>query len=308
MLTERRPEWLKVSPPGGQTYDDLKELFRGLNLHTVCEEAHCPNVQECWGGGTATLMLMGDVCSRACRFCMVTPGRPSGVLDPFEPTNVASALSKMGLSYVVLTSVDRDDLPDGGAAHFAETIKAVKRTTPGLLVEVLIPDFQGDLDSLRAVVEAAPDVVAHNIETTRRLTPAVRDRRAHYFQSLSVLRNVKKLNRRLYTKSSIMVGLGEGEEEVEEAMAHLRRAGVDFLTVGQYLRPSARHLQVHEYVSPEQFERYRNIGEGLGFRYVASGPLVRSSYRAGEFFMRTAMEEDSAHSRSYNRAASETAT
>jgi lipoyl synthase len=301
MLTEQKPDWLTVRPPGGQAYGSLKDLFGGLGLHTVCEEAHCPNVQECWGGGTATLMLMGDVCSRACRFCMVTPGKPSGTLDPFEPERVAMALSKMGLKYVVLTSVDRDDLPDGGASHIAQTIRRVKDRVPGMLLEVLIPDFQGDIDSLRTVVDAGPEVIAHNIETTRSLTPRVRDPRATYSQSLSVLRNVKKLDSRVYTKSSIMVGLGEKEDEMEEAMAHLRGAGVDFLTVGQYLRPSARHLPVLEYVPPEKFDAYRKMGERLGFRYVASGPLVRSSYRAGEFYIRSAMEEDrGAQSQSYN--------
>jgi lipoyl synthase len=293
MQAEQKPEWLTVKPPGGESYAELKGLFRDLNLHTVCEEAHCPNVHECWGGGTATLMLMGDVCSRACRFCMVTPGRPNGALDQLEPENVAFALSQMGLNYVVLTSVDRDDLPDGGAAHFAKTIRLVKERTPRMLVEVLIPDFQGDIDDLRKVVESRPDVIAHNIETTLSLTSRARDPRANYWQSLSVLRNIKKLNPRAFTKSSIMVGLGESEEEVTMAMGHLRRAGVDFLTVGQYLRPSGRHLAVEEYVQPSQFERYRALGEDMGFRYVASGPLVRSSYRAGEFFIRSVVEDDS---------------
>ena len=299
MLSEPKPSWLTVSPPGGQSYHDLKRLFGELNLHTVCEEAHCPNVHECWGGGTATLMLMGEVCSRACRFCMVTPGRPNGVLDETEPENVAFALSQMGLTYVVLTSVDRDDLPDGGASHFARTIRLVKERNPGMLVEVLIPDFQGDLADLRLVADARPDVIAHNVETTMSLTPTVRDPRAYYWQSLSVLRNVKKLDRRIYTKSSIMVGLGETEEEVTQAMAHLRQADVDFLTVGQYLRPSQRHLKVVEYVPPEQFSRYRVIGESMGFRYVASGPLVRSSYRAGEFYLKAAIESDLKRSQSY---------
>lgn len=293
LQADTKPDWLVVEPPGGQSHEELKNLLRRLNLHTVCEEAHCPNVHECWGGGTATLMLMGDVCSRACRFCMVTPGRPGGTLDRLEPENIALALSQMGLRYVVLTSVDRDDLPDGGAAHFAETIMLVKERIPGLLVEVLIPDFQDDLDAIRTVARARPDVIAHNIETTLSLTPKVRDPRANYWQSLSVLRNVKKVNPRIFTKSSVMVGLGETEEEVVLAMAHLRRAGVDFLTVGQYLRPSSRHLPVIEYVKPSQFERYRALGEGLGFRYVASGPLVRSSYRAGELFIRSAIEGDS---------------
>ena len=305
MLAEQKPEWLTVKSPGGQSYQDLKGLFSNLNLHTVCEEAHCPNVHECWGGGTATLMLMGDVCSRACRFCMVTPGKPQGVLDELEPENVAFALSKMQLTYVVLTSVDRDDLPDGGASHFARTIRLVKEANPGMLVEVLVPDFQGDLGDLRLVVDAGPDVIAHNIETTLSLTPTVRDPRAHYWQSLSVLRNVKKMSPRTCTKSSIMVGLGESEEEVYQAMTHLRQADVDFLTVGQYLRPSARHLRVVEYVTPEQFQRYKAMGEALGFRYVASGPLVRSSYRAGEFYIRAAIEKDNQRSQSYMTAKSE---
>ena len=306
MLAEPKPRWLTVTSPGGQSYSELKELFRGLNLHTVCEEAHCPNVGECWRGGTATLMLMGDVCSRACRFCMVTPGKPQGAPDELEPENVAFALSQMGLTYVVLTSVDRDDLPDGGASHFARTIRLVKEKNPSILVEVLIPDFQGDLGALKQVVGSRPDVIAHNIETTMALTRRVRDPRASYWQSLSVLKSVKKLNPSVYTKSSIMVGLGESEEEVEQAMIHLRQAGVDFLTVGQYLRPSSRHLKVAEYVKPEQFARYRAVGERLGFLYVASGPLVRSSYRAGEFFIRTALENDARRRQSYMTDRAET--
>jgi lipoic acid synthetase len=289
---EPKPEWLTVLPPTavedeGNNYRRLKRLFAETKLHTVCEEAHCPNVAECWGTGTATLMLMGDVCSRACRFCMVTPGKPAGnAPDPLEPENVALTLSKMGLSYVVLTSVDRDDLPDGGAGHFAQTIRATKEMNPGILVEVLIPDFQNDVDSIRTVVEARPDVIAHNIETTVFLSDRVRDPRAGYWQSLSVLRSIKKLDGSMFTKSSIMLGLGEREEEVRLAMTHLRDAGVDFLTVGQYLRPSARHLAVEEYVRPEIFEHYKRVGEQeYGFKYVASGPLVRSSYRAGELFI-----------------------
>lgn len=278
---------MTVLPSEGENYLKLKELFSGMNLHTVCEEAHCPNVGECWGGGTATLMLMGDMCSRACRFCMVTPGKPKTALDELEPDNVAFALSQMDLNYVVLTSVDRDDVPDGGASHFARTITKIRETSPGMMVEVLVPDFQNDLDSIRTVVKARPDVIAHNIETTLFLTGKVRDPRATYWQSLSVLKTIKKLDRRMFTKSSIMVGLGEGEEEVRLAMVHLREAGVDFLTLGQYLRPSARHLPVKEYVRPETFDAYKKMGEELGFRYVASGPLVRSSYRAGEFFVRS---------------------
>ena len=292
MQVEPRPRWLTVKPPTGEEYGELKQLFANLNLHTVCQEAHCPNIHECWGGGTATLMLMGDVCSRACRFCMVAPGKPNGILDENEPENVAFALSQMGLTYVVITSVDRDDLLDGGAAHFARTIRLVKERNPDLLVEVLIPDFQNDLDALRVVADAHPDVIGHNIETTFSLTSLVRDPRAGYWQSLSVLRNIKKISPTSYTKSSIMVGLGESEEEVHQAMTHLRMAEVDFLTVGQYLRPSPRHLPVVEFVKPEQFRRYEAMGKELGFRYVASGPLVRSSYRAGEFFIRSVLQRD----------------
>jgi lipoic acid synthetase len=289
---ERKPEWLTVLPSGSENYVRLKGLFENLNLHTVCQEAHCPNVGECWGGGTATLMLMGDMCSRACRFCMVTPGKPASPLDSLEPDNVAFALSQMDLNYVVLTSVDRDDIPDGGASHFARTIRKIRESSPGMMVEVLVPDFQNDVDAIRTVVEARPDVIAHNIETTLSLSDRVRDPRASYWQSLSVLRTVKKLDRRMFTKSSIMVGLGESVEEMGLAMSHLRGAGVDFLTVGQYLRPSKRHLPVKEYVTPETFEAYRKMGEEMGFRYVASGPLVRSSYRAGEFFVRSIVLKD----------------
>lgn len=289
---EKKPEWLTVTQQVSDGHTRLKRLFADLGLHTVCEEAHCPNVGECWGGGTATLMLMGDVCTRACRFCMVTPGRPSGPLDELEPENVAIALSHMDLNYVVLTSVDRDDVADGGASHFAKTIRRIREMSPGMLIEVLVPDFQNDIDSIRVVVEARPDVISHNIETTLFLTDTVRDPRAGYWQSLSVLRTVKKLDRRMFTKSSIMLGLGEGEEEVRLAMVHLREAGVDFLTMGQYLRPSKRHLKVLEYVSPAVFDEYRRMGEDLGFRYVASGPLVRSSYRAGEYYIRSIVRPD----------------
>jgi lipoic acid synthetase len=297
-MMQPKPEWLTVVPPTavddkGENYERLKDLFKQLRLHTVCEEAHCPNVSECWGSGTATLMLMGDVCSRACRFCMVTPGVPKGPPDPLEPENVALTLSSMGLTYVVLTSVDRDDLPDQGAGHFAKTIRATKRMNPETRVEVLIPDFQNDVDAIRTVVEARPDVIAHNIETTMFLSRKVRDPRAGYWQSLSVLRTIKKLDGSMPTKSSIMLGLGEKEEEVRLAMMHLREAGVDFLTLGQYLRPSARHLPVLEYVSPEVFDHLKQIGEEeYGFEYVASGPLVRSSYRAGELFIGARLGKD----------------
>lgn len=285
MLAERRPDWLRVRPPAGESYVELKSLFRSLDLHTVCEEAHCPNVSECWGGGTATIMLMGDTCTRGCRFCAVKSGNPRGALDIEEPRKVAIALAEMDLSYVVLTSVDRDDLPDGGAEHFARTIREIKDRRPDLFVEALIPDFQGDLDAVRKVVDAGVDVLDHNVETVERLQSQVRDRRANYRQSLDVLRSAKLMRDGLFTKSSIMLGLGETREEVLETMRDLRAADVDIVTLGQYLRPSSWHLTVQEYLRPEVFDGFREAGEGMGFAYVAAGPLVRSSYRAGEFFM-----------------------
>ncbi len=291
MLTERKPEWLRVRPPGGENYAHLKGLLRTLDLHTVCEEAHCPNVWECWGGGTATIMLMGDRCTRGCRFCAVTSGNPHGVLDADEPRKVAEALGDLGLTYVVLTSVDRDDLPDGGASHFARTIHEIRARDPSLLIEALIPDFQGDLEAVRTVVDAGPDVLDHNLETVRRLQPVARDPRANYDQSLSVLRGAKGLRSSMFTKSSLMLGLGETRDEVLEAMRDLRANDVDFLTLGQYLRPSPWHLPVQEYVTSEAFDELRAAGEDLGFAYVAAGPLVRSSYRAGELFLEKAVHE-----------------
>jgi lipoyl synthase len=286
----RLPEWFKVRPPGGDSYAAIKQALRERGLSTVCEEARCPNLAECWGGGrsgkgTATLMVMGGTCTRGCRFCSVPTGRP-GALDPEEPRKASETIGIMGVSYVVVTSVDRDDLPDGGAAHFAEVIRRCKADHPGLLVEVLTPDFQGDRAALQAILDAGPDVVAHNVETVRRLTPAVRDRRAGYDQSLAVLRAYKELGAR-HTKTSIMLGLGETEAEVEETLRDLRAAGVDIVTFGQYLRPTqeARHLPVTEFVHPDQFARYQRMAEGMGFLYVASGPLVRSSYKAGELFL-----------------------
>ncbi|HWM50982.1 MAG TPA: lipoyl synthase [Thermoplasmata archaeon] len=285
MLAERKPEWLRVRPPSGENYVHLKGLFRSLDLHTVCEEAHCPNVWECWGGGTATIMLMGDTCTRGCHFCAVKSGNPHGILDLDEPRKVAIALSDLDLTYVVLTSVDRDDLADGGASHFAKTVREIKDRRPDLLVEALIPDFQGDLEAVRSVVDAGVDVLDHNIETVERLQAVVRDRRANYGQSLRVLRGAKGMRDGLFTKSSIMLGLGETRDEVLETMRDLREADVDIVTLGQYLRPSDWHLPVREYVPPETFDQLREAGEGMGFAYVAAGPLVRSSYRAGEFFL-----------------------
>lgn len=284
MARQRIPDWIRVRPPGGEAYVHIKQTLRGMDLHTVCEEAHCPNLAECWSGGTATFMLMGDVCTRGCRFCAVTSGRP-GALDPMEPLKISRAIAAMKLKYAVITSVDRDDLPDGGAHHFAATIRTAKQLHPEGLVEVLIPDFQGDERALREILGVRPDVVAHNIETVRRLSPGVRDRRADYDQSLRVLRWFKDQSPRQYTKSSIMLGLGETDEELETAFQDLRAAGVDVLTLGQYLRPSDWHLPVEAYVPPARFEDLKRRAEAHGFLYVASGPLVRSSYKAAEFFL-----------------------
>ncbi len=288
-INARKPGWLRVGVPGGERYGRVRETLAGLNLHTVCAEAHCPNVAECWGGGTATVMLMGDTCTRGCRFCQVKTAARPPALDPDEPRHMADAVRKLHLDYVVVTSVDRDDLPDGGAAHFAEAIRHLK-SIPGLLVEVLTPDFQGDVEAVRTVGRAGPDVFANNVETVRRLTPAVRDGRAGYDQTLGVLSRMKQEFPGVVTKSSIRVGLGETAAEVEQTMRDLRGVGVEVLTLGQYLRPSAWHLPVVEFVTPEAFAAYERLGREHGFRYVASGPLVRSSYRAGELFMKGMIE------------------
>jgi lipoic acid synthetase len=290
-VTGPKPEWLKIRAPGGAEYTRLLSQLRERGLHTVCEEARCPNVEECWRGGTATLMLMGDTCTRGCAFCAVRTARRPPPLDPEEPARAAESVSLMDLDYVVLTSVDRDDLPDGGAGHFAATVRAIRRASPSTLIEVLIPDFQGDEDALDTLLAARPDVVAQNLETVERLTRPVRDPRAGYRQTLDLLARVKRVDRQRLTKSSLMLGLGERDDELRTAMADLRAAGVDFLTLGQYLRPTPRHLPVARYVSPEEFEAWRAEGEALGFRYVASGPLVRSSYRAGEFAIRAVFEQ-----------------
>ena len=287
-----KPEWLKVRPPSGDNYKRLKVLSSELSLHTVCEEAHCPNIAECWGGGTATFMLLGDVCTRGCRFCAVKSGNPNKVVDEFEPLKIALALKQMNLSYVVLTSVDRDDLKDGGAAHFAQTILETKKHNPSMLIEVLTPDFRGDLGAVERIVRAHPDVFAHNIETVERLQAKARDLRASYVQSLNVLKSIKEMDPSIYTKSSIMLGLGERDDEVVQSMKDLRAVGVDILAIGQYLRPSSWHLKVEEYVHPSKFEEYRKIGESFGFKFVASGPLVRTSYRAGEFFMENLIRKE----------------
>lgn len=287
----RKPDWLKVRMPRGDGYERVKGIVRSTKLVTVCEEARCPNIAECWGGGTATVMLMGEVCTRACRFCHVKVGAPLP-LDENEPEHLAQAVKELELEYIVVTSVNRDDRPDGGASHFAAAIRALRRESPKTIVEVLIPDFKGVERDLATVAEARPQVVAHNIETVARLTPAVRDKRAHYEQSLKVLEYLKHRPEGLYTKSSVMVGLGETDEELLKTFRDLRSVGVDVLTLGQYLQPSQYHLRVARFAPPEKFAEYKAQAEEMGFLYVASGPLVRSSYRAAEFFLKGLMQRE----------------
>jgi len=287
---QTKPEWLRAKSPAGPNYEKIKNLLHSHNLHTVCEEAHCPNVGECWRGGTATFLLLGDVCTRSCRFCMVKSGNPQGELDPLEPSKIARAVADLNLNYVVITSVNRDDLPDGGAEHFASTIKAIRKHDSKVIIEVLIPDFNGNIDQLREITEAKPDVIGHNLETTAPLTPHIRDARANYQQTLRILKSIKELDSNLYSKSSIMLGLGEEEKDLITSMRDLREANVDILTLGQYLQPSRGHVIVNAFVPPERFEHYKHIAEDMGFLYVAAGPLVRSSYRAAEFFVHALRE------------------
>jgi lipoic acid synthetase len=293
-----KPRWLKAAPADSENYQKLRSTVRELGLSTVCEEARCPNIGECWGGGkdgtaTATIMIMGDTCTRGCRFCSVKTSKAPPPLDPEEPEKVASAIAKWGLDYVVLTSVDRDDLEDQGSDHFRQVVQKLKEKKPDLLVEALSPDFQGNEALVHAVATSGLDVFAHNIETVERLTPKVRDRRAHYHQSLGVLKYAKTVGTRI-TKTSIMLGLGETDEEVMKTLEDLRAVDVDVVTFGQYLQPTKRHLPVKEYVTPEKFEEWQVKGESMGFKYIASGPLVRSSYKAGEFFLKNHIEEQKA--------------
>jgi lipoyl synthase len=276
----RKPPWLKARAPSGARYQALRALVREHRLATVCEEAKCPNIGECWSVGTATVMLMGAVCTRACRFCAVDTGNPHGWLDEAEPENAARTVELLKLRYVVLTSVDRDDLADGGAAHYAACVRAIKRRNPETAVEALTPDFQGVRADVDTVVDSGIEVFAQNIETVERLTHPVRDPRAGYAQTLAVLRFAKERRPEVLTKSSLMLGLGEGDGEIEVTLADLRAAGVDIVTLGQYLRPTINHLPVRRFVSPQEFDRYRQQALARGFLECVSGPLVRSSYRA----------------------------
>jgi lipoic acid synthetase len=296
-LPARKPDWLRVRLPSGpqqEEFQSIKARLRGRSLHTVCEEARCPNIFECWGQGTATVMILGETCTRGCRFCSVNTGKPGGIVDPHEPENTAISLDEMGLAYVVLTMVDRDDLPDGGAAHVAETVRRIKARTPKLRVETLVGDFRGSHDDIETVVvDGQPDVFAHNVEVVPRLQRPIRDARCSWDQSVDVLAHAKALGARV-TKSSLMVGLGESRDEVVDAMKLLRDADVDVMTIGQYLRPTKRHANVERYVEPDEFAEYERIGQELGFAFVASGPLVRSSYRAAEAFLTGALAEQDA--------------
>lgn len=277
----RRPEWLKVRLPAGPRYTELKALMRSSGLHTVCEEARCPNIGECWGHGTATFMILGDVCTRACRYCAVTSGKPT-TLDLGEPRRVAAAVRTMGLRHAVVTSVDRDDLEDGGASLFAATIRAIHRLNPGCAVEVLTPDFQGRDELLATVMDARPEIFNHNIETVRRVFPRVRPGRSKYDVSLRVLARARELYRDGLIKSGLMVGLGETTAEIVDTMRDLRASNVDILTIGQYLQPTPKHVTIDRYYHPDEFAWLKEEGLRLGFSHVESGPLVRSSYHAHE--------------------------
>ncbi|MFO0617869.1 MAG: lipoyl synthase [Polyangiaceae bacterium] len=291
-----KPEWLRVRAPGGDRYHELKKTLRDNDLYTVCEEARCPNVGECWREGTMTVMLLGDVCTRGCRFCAVTTGDPRGAVDTREPEHVARAIAKVGLNYVVLTMVNRDDLLDGGADHVARTVTRLRELRGDMLIETLVGDFRGQADAIAACADGNPDVFAHNVETVRRLTRTVRDVRSSYDQSLRVLEQAATIarsfdadaaRRPMLTKSSIMVGLGETDDEVLETLRDLRRAGVAIVTLGQYLRPSPKHHEVLRFVPPDTFAMYEREALSMGFLYCAAGPLVRSSYKAAEVFLRS---------------------
>jgi lipoic acid synthetase len=280
----RKPPWLKVQLPSGAAYENVKAHVKRLELNTVCQEAMCPNLGECWGAGTATIMILGDTCTRGCHFCNVKTGSPKGEVDWLEPKRVAEAVAELGWNYLVLTAVDRDDLADFGATIFANTVRQIHKKSPAAKVECLTGDFAGNLANLDIVLDAQPEVLAHNLETVERLHPAVRDRRAKYDQSLSVLRHAKQSGKVRYTKTSLMLGLGETEAEIEQAMDDARSAGVDIFTMGQYLQPTKRHLKVVEFVTPEKFDRLQKLGVSKGFRQVVSSPLSRSSYHAEQAF------------------------
>ena len=277
---ERKPKWLRIKSQNSSKFRELKEIVSHKKLHTVCEEAMCPNIQECWSHGTATFMLLGSVCTRACKFCAVDTGNPKGQIDAKEPEKVANSIAQMNLKYAVLTSVNRDDLEDGGAMHFAQTVVSIKKKAPGVIIEALVPDFLGKRESIETLLDSNVEVFAQNLETVKRLTHQVRDHRAGYEQTLEVLAYAKKYSPKTISKTSLMLGLGESEDELLEAFNDIRSAGVDVLTLGQYMRPTINHLPVEKWYSPEEFLYMKNLALDIGFKEVASGPLVRSSYRA----------------------------
>ena len=302
-----KPPWMRIRPPSTDQFVNIKKLLKEKNLNTVCVEARCPNISECWSGekdpttgkargGTATFMIMGDTCTRACRFCMVKSGNPKRILDPKEPQNLVEAVEIMGLDYVVITCVTRDDLPDGGASHWVACLDALKKAHPNLLIELLTSDFDGNLEAAEKVLDAKPHVFGHNLETIERLQLGVRDPRANYQKSLSILEHVKKTaiakGQKIYTKTSLMLGLGETEEEVIQTMKDARAIDVDIITFGQYLQPSPFHLPIHEYIKPQQFVKYKKLAQEHGFLYCASGPFVRSSYKAGELFIKNLISKE----------------
>ncbi|MFX0014245.1 MAG: lipoyl synthase [Promethearchaeota archaeon] len=289
---KRKPKWIKAKLPSEKEFGNIRRLLRKQNLHTICEEAFCPNCTECWESGTATFLLMGPFCTRSCKFCNVQTRNPHQSLDPKEPENLARAVEELGLKYVVLTSVTRDDLIDGGSEHLSRCIRSIKRKNPNIIIEILIPDFQGNLTALQRLIESNPNVVGHNIETTEVLTPRVRDKKASFNQSIQILKHIKKLNPHILTKSSIILGFGETDDQILSTLEELRRVKVDIVTLGQYLQPSRRQLDVVEFLKPEKFDFWKNKALEMGFLYVVSGPLVRSSYCAGEFYSKKVLNEN----------------
>ncbi len=280
----RKPDWLKVSIPSGDEYKSIYRILQEKNLSTVCQEARCPNISECWAKKSATVMILGKICTRACRFCAVKTGDPKGILDPEEPDHVAEVIRSLGLKYVVITSVDRDDLEDYGSRHYAETIRKISEKNTEVKVEALVPDFGGSEEFLRTVLNARPFVVGHNIETVRTLTTYIRDRRCSYEGSLAVLKKCTELDGNIITKSSLMVGLGETIDQISDTLLDLKNVGVRVVTIGQYLQPTRKHLPVQRFYTPDEFDEFNRIGRGLGIERVISGPLVRSSYHAADIF------------------------
>ncbi|MBA7535733.1 Lipoyl synthase [subsurface metagenome] len=278
----KKPDWLKIKIPSGSKFKEVYDLLKKYNLSTVCQEARCPNMYECWSKKSATIMILGKVCTRTCRFCAVETGNPQGQIDFEEPEHVAEVIKILGLKYVVITSVDRDDLEDFGSSHYAQTIKSIKEKNPGTKVEALIPDFSAEEKYLKKVVDAQPFVIGHNVETVKELTPYIRDRRCGYEKSLGVLRIIKKINSNIYTKSGFMIGLGEEKEEIVETLKDLKNVEIDVVTIGQYLQPTKKHHFVQKYYTPEEFDEFKKIGKDIGIQHILSGPLVRSSYRASE--------------------------